>query len=227
MKPLLKPSILLLSLSASAISLSQDTRFAQTYTWLTEAKGEHEIEVKMTRVDRDNWVSENEFETGITDRLTIAPYVNLEFGKNSHALGGWALEARYRFGDLKARTLLPALYLEPQQVASDPAATLESRLIGTYYPTDRFDTLLSGNLVMTRLMARDEAVNYGYSVGGVKMKPKDWFGIEAYGSWTDRSHFMGPTAGLKMQGSSVIIFHFGFSLNKEDNQLKVIYARDF
>ncbi|MBS1718278.1 MAG: hypothetical protein JSS72_11160 [Armatimonadetes bacterium] len=215
-----------LTLIASS-TMAQDTRFAQTYTWLTEAKGQHEIELKLTRADRNTWVSENEFETGITDRFTLAPYLNFEFAKDSPTLGGWALEMRYRFGDLKARTILPAIYLEPQQMAGDRAMTMEGRLIGSYYPSTSFDVLLSGNLVFTRLMERGEAVNHGYAAGAVKMNPKNWYGLEAYGSWTDKEHFVGPTYGMKLTSSSALIVHFGVSLNKQDNQLKAIYASDF
>ncbi len=54
-----KLSISTLVLAASCCAFSQDTRFAQTYTWLTEAKGQHELELKMSRLDRDTWLSEN------------------------------------------------------------------------------------------------------------------------------------------------------------------------
>ena len=112
--------ISLVALAASSAH-AQDTKFGQTYTWLTEAKGEHEVELKMTRVDRDTWLSENEFETGITDRFTLAPYLNFLSVKGSPTIGGWAMEMRYRFGDLKSKSLLPAVYLEPQQMAGDSA----------------------------------------------------------------------------------------------------------
>src|SRR5690349_12643343 len=98
-------SLLFAPLLAASCAYGQDTRFAQTYTWLTESKGEHEIELKMTREDRDTWVSENEFEIGVTDRLTVAPYLNFEMARNTPTLGGWALEMRYRFNDLKSKTL--------------------------------------------------------------------------------------------------------------------------
>ena len=223
----LEVSGLILGLVTSQLAFAQDTKFAQTYTWLTESKGEHEVEIKMNRLDRETWLSENEFETGVTDRLTIAPYFNTGFGRGIRSIGGWALEARYRFGDLRAKTLLPALYLEPQQLAGDPAVTIESRLIGTYYTSDQFDTLFSGNIIVTRLMERREALNYDYAVGVVKSSTSDWFGAEAYGSWTERSHFLGPTLGLKLKNASALILNVGLSLNKQDNQLKVIYAHDF
>lgn len=227
MSRLPRPIVLFLFLATIHLAAAQDTKFGQTYTWLTESKGEHEIEIKMTRADRNTWLSENEFETGVTDRLTIAPYLNFQFARQNPTLGGWSLETRYRFGDLKAKTLLPAIYLEPQELTGDPAMTLEGRLIGSYYPSDKFDVLLSGNLVMTRLMERSEAVGYGYAVGAVKMQPKHWCGAEAYGSWADKSHFIGPTFGLKLKSSSAVIFNAGISLNKQDNYLKVIYAQDF
>ena len=216
-----------LALCMSALSPAQDTRFGQTYTWLTEAKGEHEIEIKMCRLDKDTWLSENEFEIGVTDRFTVAPYLNLLDAKGSSKLGGGAIEMRYRFGELKSKKLLPALYLEPQQINGDPAMTVESRLIGTYYPSDKFDSLLSGNLIVTRLMAKNEALAYGYAIGAVKMRAQNWCGAEAYGSWTDQSHFIGPTAGFKLKDTTSVILNYGFSLNKQDNQLKVILAHGF
>lgn len=214
-------------LVAASIANAQDTRFAQTYTWLQEGKGEHELEVKMTRVDRDTWLSENEFEIGVTDRLTIAPYLNFEFQKSSPTLGGWALETRYKFGEFKSRTLLPAIYIEPQQLAGDPAITLEGRIIGSYYTNDSFDTLISGNLIGSRLMQSGEVTNYGYSVGAVKMNPTDWYGAEAYGSWTDKSHFVGPTVGHKLTHSTALILHVGLSMDKQDNQIKLLYTINF
>lgn len=214
-------------LIGAARCFAQDTRFGQTYTWLTEAKGQHEIELKLSRLDKDTWLSENEFETGVTDHLTIAPYVNCLFGRNQPSFGGGALEMRYRIGELRAKKLLPALYLEPQQLASDPAMTLEGRLIGTFFTSDKFDTIISGNLVMTRLMERSEQVNWGYAVGAVKMAGRGWYGAEAYGSWSDQQHFAGPTVGVKLRDSSAVIGNLAWSLNKQDAQLKVILAHDF
>lgn len=218
---------LILGIVTIQMASGQDTKFAQTYTWLTESRGEHEVEVKMSRLDRNTWLSENEFETGVTDRLTLAPYLNWAFGRAMRSVGGWALEARYRFGDLRAKTLLPAVYLEPQQFAGDRAVTVETRLIGTYYTSEKFDTLISGNVIVTRLMERNEGANFGYAVGVVKMNSRDWFGAESFGSWTDKSHFLGPTFGLKLKTASALILNVGLSLSKQDNQLKVIYAHDF
>ncbi len=163
----------------------------------------------------------------MTDHLTLAPYLNFLGVKDEPTLGGWALETRYRFGELRSRTLLPALYFEPQQLAGDPALTFEGRLIGSYYTSDKFDTLISGNLVMERLMERNEQVGFGYAIGAVKMCKRGWLGAEAYGSWTDKEHFIGPTGGIKVGKSASLIVNYAFPLNGQDSQLKVILAHDF
>ena len=227
MKTLCSPLCCFFVVVSAQLAHGQDTRFGQTYTWLTESKGQRELEVKMTKVGRDSWLSENEFEFGVSDRLTIAPYLNFEMAKQTPTVGGWALEMRYRFGDLRSKTILPAVYFEPQQMVGESAMTLEGRIIGSYYVSDNFDSLLAGNLIVSRLMKGREALSYGYALGAVKMRSKDWLGAEAYGSWTDKSHFVGPTVGMKLKDSSAIIFSLGLSLNRQDNEFKVVYARDF
>ena len=198
-------------------------RFAYTYSWFTSAKGERELELTATRIDRGSWLSENELEFGVTDRYTVAPYLVFAHDQGS-TVEGWQVEQRLRLGDFHTNHLLPALYLEVSKVGADPYE-LEGRLIGSYAPKGPY--FVSANLITTQGLAQHEALGWGYSIGATRIQGRYWMGAEAMGSFSERQHWIGPSAGVELSNQSRLIGAFGLGLNGQAPQAKVLFAVEF
>lgn len=214
----------LASLFAVTVAHADIRYFAYSYSWYTMPKGGREIEMWSTHTGADKWQGQIELEYGVTDRLSVAPYLVYETERGEPDLKGGKLEARYRFGSFRTRQLLPAVYAEVEKLDKE-AAELELKLIASYAPSDT--TLASANLVYEKSLGGGEP-EWEYTFGVVDLKPeKFWYGIEAHGSLKEANNYLGPTVGLYLAQDARLIIAPSFSLNKEPNKLRLILSWGF
>lgn len=171
------PLVALLLLPSAAAA---DVRhFPYTYSWHQPFRNEKEIAYHLRYLDRDNTFTHRfEFEYGLTDHLSVAPYV--VFTGNTGR--GWTydatlLEARWNFGSRKDDVWLPAVYMEWKKARSEPWE-VEGKIIITRYGTGESD--LSFNYIVEQLLetgaSADHALSLAYSrsIGGGMRAGFEW-----------------------------------------------------
>jgi hypothetical protein len=217
-----------IALPATAPSARANRRdFAFTYEWWTPAKGEKEIEVWNTYATHEKaYQGQVEFETGITDRLTVAAYALREKTSGESGVNGYKIETIYRMGDYKDGAVLPSAYLEYEKVKGE-TGELEGKILLSRY---KADTNLSLNLIATRRTGSGAETETGYALGyarGTK-NPKLRAGLEAIGSFRDRVHGLGPTVAYDLSPSTRAILSTNFALTSQaDNQARLLVEYEF
>ena len=201
--------------------------FAFTYEWWTASKGEKEIEVWNTYDTREKaYQGQVEYETGITDRLSLAVYALREKTSGETGANGYKVESRYRFGDYKECTILPAAYLEYEKIKGE-TSELEGKIILSRYADG---TSLSLNLIAARHTERGAETKTGYALGYARGtgNPKLRFGVEAVGSFKDKVHGIGPTVAYDLSSSVRAIMSTNFALTRQaDNQARLLIEYEF
>jgi hypothetical protein len=144
--------------------------------------------------------------------------------RESGTTRGWQVEQRYRIGEFRPKQLLPALYAEVSHLAGQPYE-VEGRLIGTCIPSPEW--ILSGNAVLNHALEPGAPVEWGYSLGAAKIRGHAWIGVEAFGSLSDRFHWIGPNAGIEISERCRLLGTFAFPLNRQQAQAKVLFAVEF
>lgn len=200
--------------------------FVWTYEWFTAAQGEKEVELWATDVPEENeFEAQVEFEYGVTDRWSVAPYAIFEKGAgDSFDLKGWKLEQRYRVGEFKEKRLLPAAYLEVKKEQDEPyeleAKAIFSRLSG--------DTNLALNLIAEKKLTAGEDTEIGYAMGASKnIAPKLRGTIEAFGNFKDPKHAIGPGLAYDIAPNQRLNINAGFGLNDRTDDLVVRVVYEF
>ncbi|MBX3118224.1 MAG: hypothetical protein KF784_04105 [Fimbriimonadaceae bacterium] len=204
----------------SAKSQADVRRFAFTYSWYTTPQGMKELEIWYTQTGSGGrWKGRAELEYGVTDRYTIAPYLLFERADGKTEVKGWKLENRYRFGEAEIGKIMPAAYFEVTKEKGEPYE-LEGKLILSYHPNA--DVIVSANLIAERAMAKRKPVEWGYSLGAAFTAERNhWFGGEAFGSFTDKENWIGPTVGYDF-GPSRFVATYGVGTDKQGNRLRLV-----
>lgn len=185
----------LLALAAAATAVSAHERyFVYTYDWYTPYRFEREVELNWTQFERGDSTIQMEYEYGANDRWAVAPYLLFEREDGKTRFEGFKLEQRYRFGEFGYRKLLPAIYLEVEK-ENDHPYELEGKLIGSYLPNSKW--IVSGNLIFAQELKSGSKTEHGYSLGiANKIAPERQVGLEAFGSFDQNTHYIGPTFGF-------------------------------
>lgn len=224
---LVRASVWTLGLFAASIAISawagaDEREFAFTYSWQQAARGEHELgyDLLYSRKDR-TWQHWFEYEYGITDRFSIAPYVTFEQapGDPLH-FDEFKLEARYRLGDYAPNRVLPGLYLEYEK-ATDEAAELEYKLILSVYRGR--DSVASFNYVGTQTL-RTGRFDHGYTFGMSWSLPKRMaprVGFEVVHDLTQSTARIGPVAGFHPGPGAWIVGGIGLPLGGGGSEVRV------
>lgn len=128
----------------------------------------------------------------------------------SYRWGGFKVEQRYRFGDYGFRKLLPTVYLEYAEPRGEKPE-IEGKLIFQYDPGAQFT--FAFNLIAERSLRGGAETEWGYSLGGVYLadqkRDRYWFGGEAFGNWTEKQHWAGPTFGGYLDDQTRLVATFG------------------
>lgn len=220
--------LLLIALGAIAPSPAHAHRryFTFAYDWFTPQRKEKELELWWTQKrggEVDGWL---EFEYGLTNRWVVAPYL---LTKREHGgkweVEGWKLEQRYRFGNYRERRLLPAAYLEVKKEHGEPTE-LEGKLI-TSYATPRW--ILSTNLIVEQPLESHHPLNWEYATGISTIRPLGLrFGLEFFGSFTEREHFAGPVLSYSFDPTTHVLFTSGFGLNhNSEAQFRLVLEKEW
>ncbi|MBI3920897.1 MAG: transporter [Armatimonadetes bacterium] len=212
----------------SAPSHAHKRDFVWTYEWFTPTKGEKEIELWAThQFGADQLTTQAEFEYGVTDRWSIAPYVIFEKERGeSLETKGWKLEQRYRFGNFKERHLLPAGYLELKKEEGAPYE-LETKAIFSHLDGNKNFAL---NLIAEKKLAGGEDIEVGYAAGVSKPIGGRTRGtIEAFGNFHDPKHAVGPGVAIDLAPNQRLNLNAAFGLNDrtDDLMLRLLYEYEW
>jgi hypothetical protein len=216
--------------------------FPFTYDWRQPSKGEMEIESHSEYDGRDNEFKQAvEFEYGITNRLSIAPYVVFERESGgSLKYHEWKVETRYQLGKYKTGRILPGLYLEYAQERGEGgergAKELEGKLILSRY--DRKGGDLSFNLIGEHVLNADDdeedwetKYSFGYArpLGHNKYETRG--GFEWIHNLDSRQINAGPVLSFAPSANTWISMGAAFPINKhgEGNrtELRVLAEWEF
>ena len=196
--------------------------FPYTYDWKQPSKGEKEIELKSRYRGRDNsFRQELEFEYGVTDRFTIAPY--LEFMKEA---GGnleytaWKLETRYQLDEFATGKILPGLYLEYIGTKDGPDE-IEGKLILSRF--SKREENISFNYIVERPLENGAEFENAYSFGYARPLGKNRYGTRGGVEWihnlTSGRINAGPVFGFAPTDNTWIVTGYAFPVNgREGNR---------
>lgn len=187
--------------------------FPFTYEWKQPVKGEREFELKSFYSD-GTFKQEVELEFGLTNRLSVAPYLVFERERGgSLKYHEWKLESRYQLGNYKTGKVLPALYLEYAKEKGG-AQELEGRLIFSRYTRKGED--FSFNLIAERALESSAKTEFEYSFGYARPVGKN--GARVGGEWIhilqDNHIKAGPTVAFAATDDIWIVAGYAFPLNK-------------
>ena len=210
-----------IALLAATLPAHADQRdFPFTYSWFQATKGEKELAYHLRYRRRDNsWEHQLEFEYGVSDRFSIAPYIVFEHGEGrSLHYDAVKLETRYQLGNYRTNTILPGLYLEFEQPNREPGE-LEAKLILSLF--DRRGGNLSFNYIVEREFASGADFEHTYSLAYARQIGRR--GARLGGEWihelTSGRLLFGPTLFMRMSAASSFTAGYAFPLNgKEGNR---------
>lgn len=240
---LLGAGVLGLSLCGTHEAQAHRRDFPFTYDWRQPAKGEWEIETHSTYEGSDNSSKQElEVEYGITNRLSVAPYIVFERGAGERLkYHEWKIETRYQLGKYKTGRILPGLYLEyAQERDSDGergAKEIEGKLILSRY--DKSGGNLSLNLIAEKVLNAKKGEGIGweklYSFGYAR--PLDKGRLQARGGFEwihnleSRQINAGPVLSFAPTKDTWISMGVAFPLNKRSEgngtQLRVLAEYEF
>ncbi len=218
---LLIRAIATIALLVTTLSSARADRhdFPFTYDWNQTAAGEHEIEAHSTYLKSDtSFEEELEYEYGVSERFSIAPYVVFERGPGeSLHYSGFQVETRYKLVPFKTNRVLSGLY-EEYAKHKDGDSSLESRIVLSRYGTDGSD--LSFNFVLVNDLTSHPAYEKIYSVGyavPIGRSPQSYRGgAEWIHNLTDGRINFGPVFGMETSKSTSIVLGYAFKLNSRD-----------
>jgi hypothetical protein len=193
--------------------------FAFTYDWKQPYAGEREVEAHSTYQKSDTSLEEEvEYEYGISQRFSVAPYAVFERGPGeSLKYKGYQLETRYQLVDFQTNKVLSGLY-EEYAKPNDETGRLESRIVLSYY-SDRGDDW-SFNYVLTNQFASDPHFNHTYSIGYARQIGASKHDYRGGAEWIhdttgNRINF-GPILGFAPTQHTSLVAGYAFALNKND-----------
>ena len=130
---------------------------------------------------------------------------------SGYRYGGYQIESRYRFGDYGYKKLLTSAYVEYEQLRHEGNA-LESKAIFQFDPNESSD--FAFNLIATQGLRQHTAVSWGYSFGGTYLADKKndryWLGGEAWGNWSAKQHWIGPSVGGYLGKKTRLVGTYGW-----------------
>lgn len=218
--------LLIASLTVSAITAYSpaahaDARdFPFTYSWIQAARGEREIAFHTRYRQRDqSWQHQFEFEYGLSERISIAPYFVLEQGDGRKLhFDAFKLETRYQLGKHKLNSILPGLYLEFEKPNAEPGE-MEGKLI-----LSRFDSRggnLSFNYIIQAVLRSGLAPEHSYSLGYARPFGSGRAGAELIHELTSQRILFGPTYYTTIGSGSSITAGMAFPLtSRNENRLE-------
>lgn len=129
----------------------------------------------------------------------------------AYRYAGVLLETRYRFGDYARNRLLTAAYVEYSNLRDSPQGA-ETKLIGQYDMGRK--AIFMYNLIAETPISRGGKTGWGYSLGATYLADKRhdryWLGGEAFGSFSDKQQWLGPSAGFAINEQTRITGTYGF-----------------
>lgn len=201
---------------ALAAPATADQRyFTYTYDWFTPTKNEKEVELYWTQRSGGNVDAELEFEYGLTNRWTIAPYLLLgrSHGEDTE-VRGWKVEQRYRLGKFAYNRLLPAFYLEVAKENGSPFE-LEGKFITSYLFGNGW--IWSNNLIVEQPMRGHAPLEFAYATGVSHPVGGRWHaGVELFGNFHDKSHFIGPTVNYRFNNTTQLLATVGVPFSGDE-----------
>ena len=235
----------LLGLSMAPQSAQAHRRdFPFTYDWKQPSKGEWEIESHSTYEGGENVFEQQvEVEYGVTDRLSLAPYVVYEREPGgSLRFHEWKLEGRYQLGKYKTGRILPGLYLEYAHERGEDgekgAREIEGKLILSRY--DKNGGNLSFNLVGEKVLnhedvGEEDEWEKSYSFGYARPLGKNKYGTRGGFEWLHNleTHQInaGPVFSFAPHDKFWITMGAAFPLNRRDEgngtQLRLLAEYEF
>lgn len=205
--------------------------FPFTYEWRQAQKGEREFEVKNTYSALDNqFVQQFELEYGVTDRLTVAPYLVFERERGeSYRYHEFKLETRYQLGKYKRDRFLPGLYLEYARERGGESE-LEGKIILSRYGSDGSN--LSFNLISERAVESGAEFDNAYSIGYARDLNQKGLrgGGELIHNLSRGTTNAGPVASVNLSDDVWVTAGYAFALNKRDingPQVRVNFEYEF
>ncbi|MCW3061126.1 MAG: hypothetical protein JWQ02_2947 [Capsulimonas sp.] len=146
--------------------------------------------------------------TGGGDGAAIFDPIRIGSG---YRYGGFQVETRYRFGDYGYKKLLTSAYLEYEQLRRE-GNEMEGKLIFQYDPNESSDLVF--NLITEQPLRKGAPAEWGYSFGATYLADKKsnryWVGGEAWGNWSEKQHFIGPSVGGYIGKSTRLVGTYGF-----------------
>lgn len=226
-KPIRTVLVPLCAFAALAPSVAQahERDYVWTYEWYVPYKGEWELEFWATDFGGGRTDFQVELERGVDGRYAVAPYLLVSRDGNDFRVDGWKLEQRYAFGDFRYGRLLPALYAEVKK-HGDEEYEMEFEAIGTVALANGWNW--SGNLIAEGEAKGGSAVEWGYATAiGRPLDYSTSLGIEAFGSFTEKEHFIGPTAGFKLANRQKLVAGYGFATDGGPGRMRLLFEVEF
>ena len=207
----------LLELTAAPGAQADERDFPFTYEYLQATKGERELAYHFTHTPRENFFKhELEFEYGISDRFSLAPYLVF---KSEEGCGlrfdSVKLEARYRLGNFALNRVLIGLYAELEQPERE-ALEAEGKLILSYY--DKHSGHFSFNYIFERQLARGAENEHAWSLGYARSIGKGNLrgGLEMIHRINTGQFNAGPVASYNAGRGLHLVGGYAFPLNGND-----------
>jgi len=203
--------------------------FPFTYEWRQTHRGETEFEAK-NFYSGGALVQQFEVEHGISDRLSVSPYVVFERSRGErYRFHELKLEARYQLGSYQRDKLLPGAYLEYARERGGQDE-LEGKLILSRYGSDSSN--FSINLTTERKLAGGAEFERGYSLGYARDIGKSSLrgGGELIHNLSDNLANAGPVASYTLGPSVYLTAGYAFALNKRRanrDQLRFNFEYEF
>ncbi len=197
--------------------------FPFTYDWRQAAQGEKELAYHFTYLRRgDLSQHELEFEYGVTERFSVAPYIAFEGGEaRGLHFDALKLETRYQLGNYADNRVLPGLYLEYEK-ATDEAGELEGKLILSRYDAACGD--LSLNYILTRGLGTGGETDHSYSLAYCRNAGRSGarLGVEWIQGLTTGRMNLGPTLGFRPIPELWLVTGYAFPVNgRDDNRAEL------
>lgn len=212
-------------LALTAIALSDQRYFIQTYDWNTPSRFEREIEFTYDHFRDGTGFGQLELEYGVTDRWMVAPYILFEHDGGKAKIAGFQLEQRYRFGDFHYGRVLPAIYFEVHK-DNHESFELEGKLIGSYQPNA--DWIASGNLIMEQHIEKGAKHELGYAAGVSRIYSNFNVGLETKGNFLENEHIFGPTVGFIVGDRTKLSLGAFHSFGKGDaSSVRLLFEKEF
>jgi len=129
---------------------------------------------------------------------------------SAYRYGGFQLEQRYRFGDYGYNKLLASAYVEYENLR-DANQQIESKAILQFDPKPEITTAL--NIIGSTPISPGGGTSWGYSFGAAYLPDfkhnRYWVGGEAFGNFTTKVHYAGPTLGFSIDQKTRLVGTYG------------------